>query len=205
MCIIIMLMILLFFFPDGNECLDSHSDYCDDTCVNTDGSFYCTCTGSFRIASNGRSCVPECGGHINDDSGSISTPGWPDFYPSLDFTCEWTIETRANTIIDFSFTEQFGIRGTAPRCTTDYVEILDGHSDVETVLSLGKFCSQQVPGLVSTTSNVATIVFQASSVFSSTDYVGVNISFTAIEKGNSAQDCTFCDCFSVCMRTFVCT
>lgn len=150
---------------------------CDDTCTNTEGSFYCTCREDFRLASDGRTCVPVCGGEITTDSGSISTPGWPEFYPSQNFTCEWTLQTSNNTFIDFSFDEQFGIRGFHP-CPTDYVEIFDGSR-----LSLGKFCSLQAPELVSTSSNTASIVFQASRRSHSADHVGVNITFTAIQKG----------------------
>ena len=166
---------------DINECLVSHDDYCDGTCINTEGSFHCTCGESFRIASDGRSCIPVCGGHITADSGSISTPGWPQFYPSLDFACVWTLGTSNNTIIDFSFVEQFGIRGSQP-CTTDYVEIFDGSLDSGPP-SLGKFCSLQVPASVSTSSNSATIVFRASTLSHSASHVGVNITFTMMEKG----------------------
>ena len=184
---------------DINECLDSYSSYCNDICVNTEGSFHCTCRESFRIAADGRSCIPVCGGLItigsdggggidsNSTSGSISTPGWPEFYPSSDFTCEWTFEASNNTIIDFTFEEQFGIRGSQP-CTTDYIEIFDGSRNNESA-SLGKFCSLQVPESVSTSSNSATIVFQASSQSHSTAHVGANITYTTLEKGSSYITC----------------
>lgn len=149
-------------------------------CTNTEGSFYCTCREDFRLATDGRSCVPVCGGEITTDTGSISTPGWPQFYPSLNFTCEWTFQTSNNTFIDFSFDEQFGIQGSHP-CPTDYVEIFDGLRDSR--LLLGKFCSLQVPAVVSTSSNTASIVFQASRQSHSADHVGVNITFTAVQKG----------------------
>ena len=174
---------------DIDECLDSRSDYCDDICVNTEGSFYCACRESFKIAADGRSCTPVCGGNItigsdggnSSNSGSIATPGWPEFYPSSDFTCEWTFEAGNNSLIDFTFEEQFGIRGSQP-CTTDYIEIFDGSRNTESV-SLGKFCSLQVPESVSTSSNSAIIVFQASSHSHSAAHVGANITYTAIEKG----------------------
>lgn len=149
-------------------------------CTNTEGSFYCTCREDFRLATDGRFCVPVCGGEITTDTGSISTPGWPQFYPSLNFTCEWTFQTSNNTFIDFLFDEQFGIQGSHP-CPTDYVEIFDGLRD--SGLLLGKFCSLQVPAVVSTSSNTASIVFQASRQSHSADHVGVNITFTAVQKG----------------------
>ena len=154
---------------------------CDHTCTNTEGSFYCTCRDDFRLASDSRSCIPVCGGEITTDTGSISTPDWPRFYPSLNFTCEWTFQTSNNTFIDFSFDEQFGIRGTHP-CPTDYVEIFDGLRGSGS-LSLGKFCSLRVPAMVSTSSNTASIVFQASRRSDFADHVGFNITFTAVKKG----------------------
>ena len=184
----------MIYSADINECLDSQSNNCDDICVNTEGSFHCTCRESFRISTDGRSCIPVCGGNItigSDDSsgidsssnsGSVATPGWPEFYPSSDFTCEWTFEASNNTIIDFTFEEQFGIRGSQP-CTTDYIEIFDGSRNTESV-SLGKFCSLQVPESVSTSSNSAIIVFQASSHSHSAAHVGANISYTTLEKGD---------------------
>ena len=180
---------------DIDECLGSHSDYCDDVCVNTEGSFHCTCRESFVIATDGRSCVPVCGGHItiesgsgsgidNDNSsnsGSISTPGWPEFYPSSDFTCEWTFEASNNSIIEFIFEDRFGIRA-SQSCATDYVDIFDGYRNTGSS-SLGKFCTLRVPESVSTSSNFATIVFQASSQSHSAAHVGANITYTTLEKG----------------------
>ena len=151
--------------------------------MNTNGSFYCSCASDFIVATDGRSCIPECGGHMAIDRvGSVSTPGWPEFYPSLDFTCEWTVEAGNNTIIDFVFAVQFGIRASQP-CSRDYVELFDGYRGSEAATTLGKFCSLQVPTSLSTSSNMATIFFRASSLPHSADYVGFNVTFTAIERG----------------------
>ena len=171
-------------YADIDECVTSHADFCDGTCVNTNGSFYCSCGSGFRVASDGRTCVPVCGGHIKTaaERDSVSTPGWPQFYPSLDFTCEWTVEADNNTILDFVFDEQFGIRGTQP-CGRDYVELFDGYRESGTSASLGKFCSLRVPESVSTSSNTATIVFKASSLPHSQNHIGFNVTFITIPKG----------------------
>lgn len=172
----------VFIPTDVDECTSSHSDYCDGECVNTEGSFRCTCNSDFRLDSDGRTCIPECGGHIvMANSGNITTPGWPEFYPSFSFSCMWVVETASNTIIDFSFREPFGIRGSPP-CTTDYIEITDGSRDSA---SLGKFCSLQVPLPVHSSSNIATVVFQASNEPHASQHVGANITFIALNKGKA--------------------
>ena len=165
---------------DVDECTSSHRDYCDGLCVNTNGSFHCDCRPDFRLSDNGRTCIPVCGGHIVAASGSLATPGWPDFYPSLSFSCEWVVETALNTIIDFSFGEQYGIVGNPP-CTTDYIEIIDGHR--ESSVSLGRFCSLRVPESVCASSNIATVVFQGSHRSHSTQHIGVNVTFTQTIRG----------------------
>ena len=167
-------------FIDIDECSGSQSGYCEHICVNTEGSFHCTCRGSFALADDGRSCVPVCGGNIDADSGSIATPGWPVYYPSLDFTCEWTFKTSNNSIFDFAFAEEFGVMGSHP-CSSDYIEIFDGLRD--TGPSLGRFCSLSVPASVCTSSNCATIVFKGSSLAHPSDRVGANVTFTTLEKG----------------------
>ena len=164
---------------DVDECTTSHSDYCDGLCVNTEGSFYCTCDPDFRLGSDGRTCLPVCGGTIIGDSGSIATPGWPDFYPSVSFTCEWVVETANNTIIDLSFDEQFGIIGSPP-CTTDYIDIIDGPRGSA---SLGKYCGRTVPVSVCTSANITTVVFQGSRQSHSPQHVGANITYTTVTRG----------------------
>ena len=164
---------------DVDECTGNHK--CEQVCVNTEGSFQCACSDDdFILAVNGRSCLPSCGGMISSNNGSIHTPGWPVFYSALDFSCTWTFQTGNNTIIDFVFDEQFGIGGASP-CRTDYVLLLDGIGDNSR--SLGKFCYLIVPPPITTSGNQATVIFKGSSRQHRPDRIGINITFTAIEKG----------------------
>ena len=174
-----------FSFPfnlplDINECSENHG--CEDTCVNTEGSFYCACSDGFVVASNGMSCVPSCGGKLTQAAGSFSTPGWPRYYPSIDFRCVWVIdiENHTDVLIDITFSQQYGIRGRDP-CTTDYVQVLDGVG--EEAPSLGMFCYLNVPQPITTSSNQATVIFQASSLPHPPSRVGVRITYTTIQNG----------------------
>ena len=128
------------------------------------------------LDSDGRSCLPSCSGNLTQNNGSFSTPGWPVYYPSLDFRCEWTITTDVNTLIEIQVSEPYGIRGRHP-CSTDYLQVMDGVG--ESAKSLGKFCFLRAPGPFLTTSNMATIIFQASSQHHLNSSVGVGITYTA--------------------------
>ena len=179
------LLILSFvFFLDINECNGSHN--CQHTCLNTKGSYVCSCYDSFILANDQYSCVPTCGGAIISNNGSIRTPGWPVFYPTLDFFCTWTFQTDNNTIIDFVFDEQFGIGGGSP-CRTDYVQLLDGIGGNSR--SLGKFCYLTVPPPITTTGNQGTVIFKGSSRQHTPDRIGFSITFSAIKLGASLIQC----------------
>ncbi|KAK3588474.1 hypothetical protein CHS0354_035649 [Potamilus streckersoni] len=48
---------------DINECNATNATHgCNQTCVNTEGSYYCTCNSAFRLHSNGKDCqdIDEC-------------------------------------------------------------------------------------------------------------------------------------------------
>ena len=168
-------------FIDINECTaDSHE--CDQFCVNTEGSYNCTCRDDNVLDSNGRTCSISCGGRLTELSGSFHTPGWPGSYPFLDFRCVWVIDidNQTDTFINIVFDEKYGIHGRDP-CPTDYVEVIDGVGEGEH--SLGKFCFVGAPEPILTSSEKATVVFQASSFRRRPSRVGASISYTAIPNG----------------------
>ena len=162
---------------DIDECSQGHN--CEEQCVNTPGSFHCACADAdFVIASDGQSCVPSCGGRLTNVTGTFSTPGWPDHYRSLDFRCEWIIDINSNnSAIDISFNEPFGIHGRPP-CPTDYLEVLDGVGSEAG--SLGKFCRIELPGVVETSFNQATVIFQATTATHRPNRVGVSMTYVAV-------------------------
>jgi len=46
---------------DVNEC-EEDNGFCDSTCTNTDGSYFCSCPSGYQLGENGRECndVDEC-------------------------------------------------------------------------------------------------------------------------------------------------
>ena len=120
----------------------------------------CECRDGYALDVNAKSCIVSCGGTFSEASGTFDTPDWPLSYPNLDFRCEWMIDIANLTdiVIDITFDETYGIVGTKP-CPTDYIQVLDGieHDSKE----LAKTCSSIAPDLVRTSSQRATVIFQA--------------------------------------------
>ena len=173
------------FLPDINECIQG-SDTCDHTCINTVGAYKCSCNTGFVLDNSFKKCVPSCGGNFSTLSGSFQTPGWPYFYPSLDFNCQWLIDLDNDSyIIRFiTDTSAYGIHGNG-KCPTDYVAFYDGPNS--SAPPLGKFCFLFPPPAIISTSYQAMVLFQASSHIHTRSRVGVRIFYQAIRLGKYAQ------------------
>ena len=165
---------------DIDECSANHG--CGDICVNTEGSYTCDCSQGYVLDSDGRTCSLNCGGRLTESSGSFHTPDWPEPYPSLNFRCEWMIdiENLTDGIIEISFDERYGIHGRDP-CPTDYIEIFDGSE--EDSPSLGKHCFLNEPDPIITSTNKATVVFQASTFQKLRSRVGALMSYRVFPTG----------------------
>ena len=82
--------------------------------------------------------------------------------------------------IEITFDERYGIHGRDP-CLTDYVQILDGIDRDSS--SLGKHCYVNTPDTIYTSSNQATVIFQASTHQNLPSRVGFSISYRAVTIG----------------------
>ncbi|CAL4115917.1 unnamed protein product [Meganyctiphanes norvegica] len=103
----------------------------------------------------------ECGGHFNDDSGSIQYPATGSLYPA-NANCSWVIvSSGANIELKFTSID------TEPG--TDFVYIRDG----ENISSpeLGKYSGLILPSSVTTTSNKAYIHFTSDALYPSKGFV----------------------------------
>ena len=47
-------MSIILHVVDINECLKG--DVCEQSCVNTNGSYYCTCYSGYELNSDGKTC-----------------------------------------------------------------------------------------------------------------------------------------------------
>uniref|UniRef100_A0A8D3CPG2 Metalloendopeptidase n=1 Tax=Scophthalmus maximus TaxID=52904 RepID=A0A8D3CPG2_SCOMX len=136
------------FFSDIDECSKDNGG-CQHECVNTFGSYSCQCRGGFMLHDNRHDCKEAgCDHVVNSVSGIISSPNWPDKYPSKK-ACTWSLTTTPGHRIKLVFNE---IDMEAHlECAYDHLEIYDGR-DVR-AQSLGRFCGTKKPPPVVSSGN----------------------------------------------------
>uniref|UniRef100_A0A8C9FF49 Metalloendopeptidase n=1 Tax=Pavo cristatus TaxID=9049 RepID=A0A8C9FF49_PAVCR len=82
--------ILVVYFLDKDECSKDNGG-CQHECINTVGSYVCQCRNGFVLHENKHDCKEaECEQKIHSPSGIITSPNWPDKYPSRK-ECTWEI------------------------------------------------------------------------------------------------------------------
>ena len=98
--------------------------------------------------------IGECGGRISHPSGLITSPSYPDKYPSgaeCNYIISQPIETFLNlTILIFDLYEEndddeYG------NCFFDFLEIRDGGFEQSPLI--GKFCGNNIPTAIQSTRN----------------------------------------------------
>ena len=176
--------VLPIYHTCTNECATGQHN-CDQGCVDTEESFFCTCNNGYKLASDGHSCITDCGGRLTTASGSFQTPGWPQNYPQEKFQCEWIIELpNTGATIEFTVDDSaFGISGRHPCTNNDYIQFFDGNAN-----SLLKLCGHAVlydfeP--ITTTSSQARVVFTGSeNPNRPPSRVGVKVDYRTIQSKN---------------------
>lgn len=75
-----------------DECATNNGG-CQHECRNTIGSYACSCHNGFMLHENGHDCKEGgCKYEITAPSGTISSPNYPDYYPSRK-DCVWHFTT----------------------------------------------------------------------------------------------------------------
>lgn len=99
---------------------------------------------------------PPCGGRLNSkDAGYITSPGYPQDYPSHQ-NCEWVVYApEPNQKIVLNFNPHFEIE--KHDCKYDFIEIRDG--DSESADLLGKHCGNIAPPTIISSGSVLYIKF----------------------------------------------
>lgn len=142
------------FFTDKDECAVNNGG-CQHICKNTVGSYECACHNGFTLHENKHDCKEGgCQHEITSPSGEISSPNWPDFYPSRK-DCVWHFSSVNGHRIKLTF-ESFELEA-HPECTYDHIEIFDGSNNYAT--SLGRFCGSKIAHQVMSTGNDMYMVF----------------------------------------------
>ncbi|XP_059190361.1 dorsal-ventral patterning tolloid-like protein 1 [Centropristis striata] len=136
------------FFSDKDECSKDNGG-CQHECINTVGSYVCQCRHGFVLHENKHDCKEaECEHKIHSPSGTLSSPNWPDKYPSRK-ECTWDITATPGHRIKIAFNE-FEIEQ-HQECAYDHLEAFDGDSDTAAIL--GRLCGSKIPEQLVSTGN----------------------------------------------------
>ncbi|XP_071829747.1 tolloid-like protein 1 isoform X2 [Apostichopus japonicus] len=142
------------FFADMDECENNNGE-CQHTCINTLGSYMCTCRNGFTLHENGHDCKEsKCQKEITDVSGVITSPNFPDNYPKRK-QCSWHIIATPGHRVELDF-DEFDLEA-HQECAYDHVRIYDGDSDER--LGLGTFCGHHLPDDILSSGNHMFISF----------------------------------------------
>ncbi|XP_011302978.1 cubilin [Fopius arisanus] len=92
--------------------------------------------GGFRL----EWVVNGCGGHIKKQQGTVTSPGYPNKYPT-NIDCEWTIEVDYGYSVQINFTDVDTEKESS--CMMDIIEVYGGVD--ESAPKLGEFCHSKTP------------------------------------------------------------
>ncbi|XP_025950725.2 tolloid-like protein 2 isoform X2 [Dromaius novaehollandiae] len=136
------------FFSDKDECSKDNGG-CQHECINTFGSYVCHCRNGFLLHENGHDCKEAgCEHKLSSTEGMMSSPNWPDKYPSRK-ECTWNISATPGHRVKVTFNE-FEIEQ-HQECAYDHLEIYDGPNSKSPIL--GRFCGSKKPEPVVASTN----------------------------------------------------
>ncbi|KAM6346195.1 tolloid-like protein 1 isoform 1-T1 [Podargus strigoides] len=133
---------------DKDECSKDNGG-CQHECINTVGSYVCQCRNGFVLHENKHDCKEaECEQKIHSPNGIITSPNWPDKYPSRK-ECTWEISATSGQRVKLTFNE-FEIEQ-HQECAYDHLEVFDGESEKSPIL--GRLCGNKIPDPLIATGN----------------------------------------------------
>ena len=126
---------------DYDECADPSLNHCNETCLNTFGSFKCSCSGEKILSWDGYHCQEVCGGEITAPASIVipSSENGTAILPLVE--CEWSIRAEEGNVVaaDLSSLEELNIPVHSDEDSCDnYVMIRNGLSASSTLLK--KYC-----------------------------------------------------------------
>uniref|UniRef100_A0A3P9CNJ4 complement subcomponent C1r n=1 Tax=Maylandia zebra TaxID=106582 RepID=A0A3P9CNJ4_9CICH len=112
---------------------------CSQICINTAGSYHCSCHSGYKLHLDQRTCLLSCGGCVFDKhEGHLSSPGYPKPSPPF-LSCKYIISVEPRFIVTLNFRDNFHI---------DNKDNQHGSSRLAM-----KFCGTKSPGLIVTNSS----------------------------------------------------
>lgn len=165
---------------------------CAQECINTLGSYECACGIGFELHSDGKNCEDACGGIYDTPNGTITSPSFPDLYPSGK-TCTWEIVTQPHNRITLNFTH-FDLEGNnlqQQQCEYDQVEV-DSRLTDGRYSKHGVFCGSKLPPVITSDRNAIRITFKSDGTLQKSGFSAVF--FTDMDEcsrnnGGCAHEC----------------
>jgi tolkin protein len=163
------------FFTDRDECAIDNGG-CQHVCKNTIGSYQCSCHSGYTLHDNGHDCKEGgCQYEITKPVGDVTSPNWPDYYPSRK-DCVWHFTTTTGHRIKLAFND-FEIEAHMD-CTYDKLDIYDGDNDNAALLS--RLCGSGQMSPVISSSNRLYMTFSSDA---SVQRKGFHITHTTVCGG----------------------
>ncbi|KAL7393553.1 hypothetical protein ABVT39_012741 [Epinephelus coioides] len=145
---------------DRDECSEPEPDdgsgpLCSQICLNTLGSYICSCHHGYELRPDQTSCVLSCGGGIFDEpEGYLFSPGYPNPPPHA-VSCQYIISVEAGFTVSLNFTDNFHIESVdteqGPNCLHHWLEVTIPEREPI------RLCGGKSPGLIATNSNTVTL------------------------------------------------
>ncbi|TNN02757.1 hypothetical protein fugu_010244 [Takifugu bimaculatus] len=144
---------------DIDECAaepeEDKEPLCPQICLNTLGTYMCSCHHGYKLRSDQRTCVLSCNdGLFSEPEGHLASPGYPNPEHQA-LTCQYIISVPAGFTVSLNFSDNFQIESTitdqGPECLYHWLQVtIPGRGTV-------KLCGEKSPGLIDTNSNTVTL------------------------------------------------
>ncbi|KAL1117925.1 hypothetical protein AAG570_004238 [Ranatra chinensis] len=160
------------FMKEFDECnLTDHG--CGHNCINTLGGYECSCDMGYELHSDSKQCEDACGGVLDADNGTITSPSFPDLYPGSK-NCVWEIIAPLQYRITLNFTH-FDLEGNnfkQQECDYDSVEVHHKLSP-DVLRRHGVYCGDKLPPLITSEGNALRIKFSSDSSVQKSGFAAV--------------------------------
>ncbi|CAG9771064.1 unnamed protein product [Ceutorhynchus assimilis] len=175
-----------------NEC-EKTEHGCEQLCINTLGSFMCSCHPGFELHSDKKSCVDACGGKFTSPNGTVTSPSFPELYPR-NKKCAWEIEAPLKHVVFFNFThlDLEGNNYDQQFCEYDQVNVSSLLSNGKYKLH-GSFCGSKKPKIIASESNLLQVTFATDDSVQQTGFAAVyfvDLDECATRNAGCEHDCT---------------
>nr|XP_033496381.1 complement C1r subcomponent-like [Epinephelus lanceolatus] len=130
---------------------DGSGPLCSQICINSPGSYHCSCYDGYKLNLDQHTCLLSCDGCIFDKhEGHLASPAYPHPSPPL-LSCKYIISVEPSFTITLNFTDNFHIDSVdteqGPRCLHHWLQVTTRGREPM------KLCGGKSPGLIATNSN----------------------------------------------------